>query len=226
MEENTSGLIGWLCENKEWFFSGAGLTILGLIGWIVKKFILKENDQQIDKISLSDKQSQSQSQSQTVTVNVNPVPAKAGVPSEDAKAVASIMVSIEWQKAQTNILFIDDDKDFKIVNILKKAGWKKASLFPNPDVTDLDNKKIYESHIIFVDIKGVGRTLFEDEGLGLAVALKKKYQDKKVVLYSAYPEHKTFHEAWSVIDDRIEKNAQPAEFISCIETLAEKIWRN
>lgn len=231
MAENTNSILEWLNENKEWVFSGIGISIICGVWWLIKMIFIKDVKQQISKDNATDRlpqqpQSQTQSQSQTVTVNVNTSsPTANGNVAESAK-IAAAMVSIEWQKTQTNILFIDDDKEFKIVNILKKAGWKKVSLYPNSDVTDLDNKKIQDAHIIFVDIKGVAKTLFDDEGLGLAVALKKKYQDKKLVLYSAVPEHKTFHEAWSVIDDKIEKNAQPAEFISCIETLAEKIWKS
>lgn len=101
-----------------------------------------------------------------------------------------------------------------------------TSFFPNADVRDTNAERIRKAHIIFVDIIGVGKTLYEDEGLGLVVDLKKKYPQKKVVIYSAIPEHKLFHEAIKLADDQIPKNSQPAVFVSLIETLAEDIWKN
>lgn len=210
-------IINWIIENKEWLFSGLGITI---IAFVVKKLFTQNNRSE-------DKQTQSQSNSQTQNVTVNMAqsfvaPIKSvGEEKEDSPAL-----TIEGIKAQTNILFIDDDKEFKIVPILKKAGWKNTSFFPNADVRDTNAERIRKAHIIFVDIIGVGKTLYEDEGLGLVVDLKKKYPQKKVVIYSAIPEHKLFHEAIKLADDQIPKNSQPAVFVSLIETLAEDIWKN
>ena len=145
--------------------------------------------------------------------------------SNDEKKEDSTL-TIDGIRALTTILFIDDDKDFKIVPILRKAGWKNTSFFPNADVKDINVEKIRNAHIIFVDIKGVGKTMYEDEGLGLVVDLKKKYPQKKVVIYSAIPEHKLFHEAVKLADDQLSKNSQPAVFVSLIESLAEDIWKN
>src|SRR6267143_486574 len=32
----------WLVQNKEWFFSGAGLTALALIAWLVRKMLNRQ----------------------------------------------------------------------------------------------------------------------------------------------------------------------------------------
>lgn len=210
-------IINWIIENKEWLFSGLGITI---IAFVVKKLFTQNNRSE-------DKQTQSQSNSQTQNVTVNMAqPFVAPIKSLGEEKEDSPALTIEGIKAQTNILFIDDDKEFKIVPILKKAGWKNTSFFPNADVRDTNAERIRKAHIIFVDIIGVGKTLYEDEGLGLVVDLKKKYPQKKVVIYSAIPEHKLFHEAIKLADDQIPKNSQPAVFVSLIETLAEDIWKN
>ena len=210
-------IINWIIENKEWLFSGLGITI---ISFVVKK-LFTQNNRSEDKQTLS----QSNSQTQNVTVNMAQ-PFVAPIKSVSEEKEDSPALTIEGIKAQTNILFIDDDKEFKIVPILKKAGWKNTSFFPNADVRDTNAERIRKAHIIFVDIIGVGKTLYEDEGLGLVVDLKKKYPQKKVVIYSAIPEHKLFHEAIKLADDQIPKNSQPAVFVSLIETLAEDIWKN
>jgi len=210
-------IINWIIENKEWLFSGLGITI---IAFVVKKLFTQNNRSE-------DKQTQSRSNSQTQNVTVNMAqPFVAPIKSVSEEKEDSPALTIEGIKAQTNILFIDDDKEFKIVPILKKAGWKNTSFFPNADVRDTNAERIRKAHIIFVDIIGVGKTLYEDEGLGLVVDLKKKYPQKKVVIYSAIPEHKLFHEAIKLADDQIPKNSQPAVFVSLIETLAEDIWKN
>lgn len=210
-------IINWILTNKEWLFSGLGIT---LIAFVAKNILTKNNRSENKQI-----QSLTNSQTQNVTVNF----AQHSVASDKFNVAVnegSTMLSIDGIRAQTNILFIDDDKDFKIVPILKKSGWKNTSFFPNADVKDTNAEKIRKAHIIFVDIKGVGRTMYEDEGLGLVVDLKKKYPQKKVVIYSAISEHKLFHEAIKLADNHISKNSQPAVFVSLIESLAENIWKN
>ena len=211
--------INWIISNKEWLFSGIAVAILGVFWKWLYPFFNKRNSN-VDKLS----QSQNNSQTQNVTVNLAQ-PSIAPVMSNDEIKEDSTL-TIDGIRAQTTILFIDDDKEFKIVPILIKAGWKNASFFPNADVKDINAEKIRNAHIIFVDIKGVGKTMYEDEGLGLVVDLKKKYPQKKVVIYSAIPEHKLFHEAVKLADDQLSKNSQPAVFVSLIESLAEDIWKN
>lgn len=215
------GIVKWICENKEWLFSGVAIAVLGYIVKVVYAF---SNNKKNKAGSHKPSQSQTNNQTQNVTVNI-PQPLIQQIPMiEDAKVMAEAL-NIEGMRAQTNILFIDDDKKFKIVSIIKSSGWKNTTFFPNPDVKDINDERIRKAHIIFVDILGVAKTLYEDEGLGLAADLKKKYPEKKIVIYSAEPAHQSFHEAWKITDDRIQKNAQPAEFISCIETLADSIWK-
>lgn len=122
-------------------------------------------------------------------------------------------------KANTHILFIDDDIKFKVVDILKTAGWHYTTIVK--DITSLDETIVQQSQIFFIDINGVGKKLgFKDEGLGLALALKTSYPNKKVVIYSADTKAERFHEAWKRADEYLAKNADPYEFQQVVRQLA------
>ena len=215
-------IVKWICESREWLFSGVAVAVLSYVVKVVYTYFKNKNKNNEDEHKQS--QTQNNTQTQNVTVNI-PQPLIPQVSALDGSNNMAEALNIEGMRAQTNILFIDDDKKFRIVSIIKSSGWKNTAFFPNPDVKDINDEKIRKAHIIFVDILGVAKTLYEDEGLGLAADLKKKYPEKKIVIYSAEPAHQSFHEAWKITDDRIQKNAQPAEFISCIESLADSIWK-
>ena len=128
----------------------------------------------------------------------------------------------ERMKATIKILFVDDNHtEYKMVSILKKAGWMKTRSIK--DITDLDAPVVTESDIIFVDINGVGLTLFEDQGLGLASALKVRYPKKKIIIYSAETSGDRFHKALRQVDDCLSKNAEPYQFIDLVENLAKSL---
>ena len=132
--------------------------------------------------------------------------------------------SIDEIKNICRILFIDDKK-FAVVDILHTAGWKNTKRIK--DVKSLDDQDVNEANIIFVDVQGVGKSLkFKDEGLGLTKALKEKYPNKKVIVYSSEDEGKieTFHKALSIADERLSKNADPYEFQSIVEHLSKEAF--
>lgn len=206
---------------KQWIIDNlvivvpAALTICGGI-WKFIKWLIDRNSKKSETALR-----QSNKQTQNIVVNVNEsqkyVGGNGGYTKDDK--------DIDEIKMKTIILFIDDDKTFKIVKIIKNAGWNLTSMLANPDVKNINDERIKRADIIFVDIKGVAKTLYADEGLGLAQDLKKEYPNKKVVLYSGVPEHQISHPAIRLVDEIIDKNAQPAEFISVICSLAEQIWR-
>ncbi|WP_282074828.1 response regulator [Maribacter aquivivus] len=187
-----------ITNNYEWIFSGIGVLILGWIGnYIYKKY----NSSEAEKSSTNGIQS-----GNNITINNN----------------LSSNNNTEPEKAETrgkdncHILFIDDQhNDFKMVSILKKAGWNNTKAIK--DLTDLDDHKAIEATIIFVDINGVGTQMFEDQGLGLAAALKDKYPKKTIILYSAEPTGNRFNKKLRKVDESLPKNAEPYEFISLIE---------
>lgn len=126
---------------------------------------------------------------------------------------------IESKKDKIGVLFIDDDKNFNVVKILKDSGWKNTKSVI--DVKSIDIKQITSSEIIFVDINGVGKILkLEYEGLDLALMLKQKYSEKKVIIYSANKTNNTFHEAWDLADAKLEKNALPYQFQNLVENFS------
>lgn len=125
-------------------------------------------------------------------------------------------------KENSQILFIDD-KDVQIVKNLKKAGW---SVELKKDISDIHASFVKRANVIFVDYRGVGKTLGEnDEGFGLARALKRGYGDKKrVVIYSGEVEYKSdFMKRVRDVDDHLPKDSNTEEFIYVIEEQLGKI---
>ncbi len=128
--------------------------------------------------------------------------------------------SLSEIKAFCQILFIDDQK-FDVVEILKKAGWNHTKQIS--DVESLDSMDIINSHLLFVDIQGVGKILkFSDEGLGLIKALKTKYPTKPIIIYSAEKRGNRFHKGLSLADARLYKNADSFEFQSLVEKFSKE----
>ncbi len=193
-------MIEFLKENYEWLFGGIGVTALF---FILDKFVFKSKT----KLEKGDKNKNKNS----ITINNN-----IGKQETEKKQ----KTEVRRDKSNLRILFIDDQHTkFKMVSILKKSGWNNTNSVK--DITDLDDYKAKEADIIFVDINGVGKTLFKDEGLGLASALKKKYPEKKIVIYSSETKGDRFHKALREVDDCLSKNAEPYQFINLIETLCQ-----
>ena len=191
-------------NNYEWIFSGIGVLILGWIGtYVYNKFYKPKNN-------LSEKNKIGNN----ITINNN----LSGNSHSENKL--SNKPKEKKSKDDCHILFIDDQhNDFKMVSILKKAGWNNTKAIK--DLTDLDDYKAVEASIIFVDINGVGTQMFEDQGLGLAAALKDKYPKKTIILYSAEPTGNRFNKKLRKVDESLPKNAEPYEFISLIEQYSQ-----
>jgi len=123
-----------------------------------------------------------------------------------------------------NIVFVDD-KSFPIIDILKNCGWRNLQKLK--DIDSIDQKEIREAHIVFMDIQGVGKKLkLPDEGLGLIVAIKKKYPNKRIIAYSAEDQGhvETFHEGLELADSRLSKNANSYEFQFRLEKFSKQIF--
>jgi len=183
-------------NNYQWIFSGIGVLVLGyVINFLVKK-------------------KKSEGINNSITINNN-------VTSELTKEENSPETE-ERIKGKTKILFIDDNHtDFKIVSILKRMGWINTKSVK--DIIDLDDPKVVEADIIFVDINGVGTTMFDDQGLGLASALKNRHKKKKIIIYSAETTGDRFHKALREVDDCLSKDAEPFQFSSLIEEFAKSL---
>lgn len=195
-----------MTENYEWIFSGVGATVIG----IALTYILIERKKKKEKTT------------STTATNTGGITINNNVNSSQAKETTKETPENKKNriKESTRILFVDDNHtDFQIVSILKRQGWKNTKSIK--DVINLDDSKVKESDIIFVDINGVGTTLFKDEGLGLASALKKKYADKIIIIiiYSADNKGDRFHKALREVDGCLSKDAEPFQFSNLIESL-------
>ena len=128
----------------------------------------------------------------------------------------------ESGNSRVKILFIDDDTKFNIVKILKDSKWKNTKSVV--DIKSLDIPIVSEADIFFVDVNGVGKLLnCEHEGLDLALMLKQKYPNKKIVIYSAN-KNNNFHQAWDQCDFKLEKNALAYQFQSLVEQYSLELY--
>ena len=181
--------------------AGISSIIAAIIGIIRKKSNKKEEHPQ--------------TQTQNVTVN-NFV----GVSDKDGYHDQRSIDNTSGLKSKLQILFIDDER-FKMMDNIKKAGWKNVSY--KKDITNLDDISIQNAHIIFVDINGVGQNLFpKNQGIGLAAAIKDKYPKKQVCIYSAEPQ--MLDPDLKKIDYILQKNAEPFQFYSFIEEFGQKCF--
>ncbi|UJD81975.1 hypothetical protein FS595_20550 [Serratia rubidaea] len=193
-----------------WAFGGAGAAFLG---WLIKTLWEKI----FPKSSSSDVPATPQNNNeQNVSLNIYNG-------SNEYNNLDDIMTddnsTLEFKKNNTKILFIDDEVKFKVVKILQKSGWVHTKLIKDAD--SLDQVEIKEAKIIFVDIQGVGLELTpNEEGLGLALALKTKYPEKKIVIYSAEQTGDRFHKALRNVDDFLPKDADPYQFQTIVEHFA------
>ena len=205
------GLIGGLIWGyySQWDFEPMILASISLLEIIAYITVIKDKPK-ASKINNESKNSIKQD----VNVTVNNFNSQSGaIPTKNKK---DKNILIDSKKNRIGILFIDDDKDFNIVRILKDSDWKKTKTVT--DIKSLDVNQVKNSEIIFVDINGVGKILnLEYEGLDLALMLKQKYPEKKIIIYSANKNSNSFHKAWDVIDGRLEKNALPYQFQNMVE---------
>lgn len=202
------------------------VSIMGVVG-ILYFFLKPEKDaknpksnEKIVKSTNNSNNSYSPKSENNNNLNVNVNVGSQEKPSEIENSISQEGtvrdLEIDAKKPKTHILFIDDDKNFNVVKILKNSGWKNTKSVV--DLKSLDTNYVKNADIIFVDINGVGINLdLPNEGLDLALMLKQKYKQKKVVIYSANKKNNIFHKAWEVCDFKLEKNALPYQFQSLVE---------
>lgn len=206
------------------FFNGGPesiiLTLVSALE-IFGYFFYSEDDEQQLPIN---KTKNEQNVNVTVTVGETKEKTEKQTKSPEAVTIDRNLI-VNSMKSKSKILFIDDDKKFNIVKILKDSGWKNTKTVV--DVKSIDVPAINEADIIFVDINGVGKLLsLPHQGLDLALMIKDKYSNKKVGIYSANPNSNSFHKAWDIIDFKLEKNALPLQFQSIVEKYSIDLYQN
>lgn len=189
----------WIVDNKEWFFSGIGVSIIAAIIGLVKTKLKKidaRNDHRVSQV-----------------LNVTNV-----VNNTSQEYLTDLKIRHNNKdKTSLNILFVDDEK-FDNVDILKNAGWLNTKRVK--DIKRLDAQEIIAADVIFVDINGVGTQLFpKEQGLGLAAKIKEIYPQKYVVVYSALPH--SLHSLFGKVDAVLPKDADPYQYISILENLKQ-----
>ena len=203
-------MINWIESNKEWFFSGLGISSISLAAALFKYFIPRSRKKEVTE---PDAKAEVGNISQNVTVNT--------LLHTGTTFQANSMPKQKLLKNQIHILFIDDET-FTMVKIIKKAGWDNTSW--KKDINNMDDPTLKAAHIIFVDINGVGKALmFQKQGIGLAAAIKDRYPEKKVVIYSGQSNGDRFDKDLYKVDYCIQKNAEPFEFESLINNFMADI---
>jgi DNA-binding NarL/FixJ family response regulator len=130
--------------------------------------------------------------------------------------------TLDELKGLTRVLFIDDEEDFGIFEILRNEGWRVTD---RREMESFENGDLQMAHVVFVDIHGVGKVMgFGGEGLGLAKAIKQRWPEKLVVIYSAQRRGDRFAPEFDVVDHRIAKDSEPYEFVQTIERLARQAF--
>ncbi|MBN7822514.1 hypothetical protein [Bowmanella yangjiangensis] len=199
---------------EKWVSLGAGIiAIVGaLFFWKKKGGPVKPEGEALGEVI------NSQSVSNVVNLHLSSGENNSG-PSGSQEALSSF--DIPALKKNVRILFIDDDRGFKIVGILKKMGWEHTKIVV--DVSSLEQSQLVDANVVFVDIQGVGKMMhYADEGLGLALAIKRRYPEKKVIIYSAQEEGERFHEALQEADYNLPKTAEPIRFEDTIVRVMKK----
>jgi hypothetical protein len=213
------GLIGgaiWAYKSK-WDFEPIILFSVSFLEVIGFFFVPKETGTK-EKITENNNENRNKNV-QNVEININNDSSKSKIDLPDNSFSKDRNAVIESKKGKVEILFIDDDTKFNIVKILKDSGWKNTKTIV--DIKSIDLPIVQNADILFVDINGVGKILgLEYEGLDLALMLKQKYSEKKVIIYSAKKNSNSFHQAWDVIDARLEKNALPYQFQNIVENFS------
>ncbi|TCV11253.1 response regulator [Vibrio crassostreae] len=195
----------FLVENASVIFSGIGVAAMGGIYKLSQGKKDNQNTETTNKNSITN----------NIQIDVN---SQSKETKEAQESLSSPLSDsrVREIKNNTKILFIDDDTRFKVVKILTKSGWVNTKLVK--DIDSLDCHNVLDANIIFVDVQGVGVELnFKEEGLGLAAALKEKYPDKKIIIYSAEQKGDRFHEALRKVDDFLAKDVDPYQFTSLVE---------
>lgn len=115
-------------------------------------------------------------------------------------------------------VLIIDDKQSDLIKPLEREGWKVSQV---RDIDCITNTALRDSHILCIDILGVGKKMsFPNEGLGLVTAIRAEYPGKRILLYSSVPSHDIFDKAIDLVDKRLLKDGQPYPFVSAIQDLA------
>ncbi len=205
-----------------WYYIMAVLIGLISLTFAIKNYY-KKNKEAINSNPINSIIQPKTSQKNIINIKVNSNSSPKIDKSNNGDLADLRTLKIDSIKHKVHILFIDDDTKFSVVKALKNGGWKKTSSVI--DIKSIDIPIVKETDIFFVDINGVGKLLnCQYEGLDIALMLKQKYPNKKVIIYSANNTSYSFHEAWNMCDYKLEKNAVFYQFLSLVEKYGLELY--
>jgi hypothetical protein len=141
---------------------------------------------------------------------------------KDSNETSGSKEDVVLTKESVRILFIDDNK-FPIIENLKNAGYQVNWL---KDIKKIEDPKVVDAHVLFVDYKGVGKNLSQNkEGIGVCKMLKDKYKESKYIVLctgESVP-NELLKEIKSVSDEIVPKSLETTDFIDIINIALKRI---
>lgn len=124
----------------------------------------------------------------------------------------------------TYILFIDDEPtsedDMSRIKSLRSYGYTNVHLINDGTVT---SPEVVRAQFVFVDITGVGKAAGCNEGTELAVQIKKRYGENKIVaIYSSTETHNIQVKGLQSLDYIFGKNDDTQVYLDFIEQYAKQ----
>lgn len=124
----------------------------------------------------------------------------------------------------TYILFIDDEpkseEEMSRIKSLRSYGFTNVHLVNDCTVT---SPEVASAQFVFVDITGVGKAAGCSEGTELAVQIKKRYGEKKIVaIYSSTETHNIQVKGLNTLDYIFGKNDDTQVYLDFIEQYAKR----
>ncbi|OGG99199.1 MAG: hypothetical protein A2600_05335 [Candidatus Lambdaproteobacteria bacterium RIFOXYD1_FULL_56_27] len=130
----------WLLDNMPWIFSGIGVTFLT---WLL--FPSSENKKEVPPSPPIN----------TTIVNNNTNTTQQNEAHPPALSNAKNVFE-KKRKELLQILFIDDDTSFKVVGMLKKAGWSSTKIVS--DLAALDQSVVRNADVFLLIFRGLGKS--------------------------------------------------------------------
>lgn len=129
------------------------------------------------------------------------------------------------KKERTRIFVLDDQPQTELLEYSERHGWQ---IRYSDRLKSFDDPCIIDSHIICIDINGVGSELGKKSGLDVAYSIKTQHPEKKVIIYSTQPISDFFHPVNEILDRRIYKQGDFEPFISAFKEFSTEIfsWKN
>lgn len=147
---------------------------------------------------------------------------------EDGEAVLQRMEKLSLSESDirrfARLAFVDDDEVLQVVDNLAARGYAAAHI---RSVRSSRDVPVDLYHIAFVDISGVGKGVYDDEGAGLIEHMRRAFPLPVLVTYTAVPvelgspRYTTIN---SNVDFHLRKDSEIDDHIQAINLAAQKYF--